>query len=55
MISEINAAIKQNDFQQVKILVETVIEKVSYFISMLFVCFYSIHYITNNNVCIFVY
>jgi len=29
MISEINAAIKQNDFQRIKVLVETVIEEVS--------------------------
>lgn len=29
MISKINAAIKQNDFQQVKILVEAIIEEVS--------------------------
>lgn len=29
MISEINAAIKRDDFQQVKILVEAFIEKVS--------------------------
>lgn len=29
MISKINSAIKQNDFQQVKILVETFIKEVS--------------------------
>jgi len=29
MISEINAAIKQNDFQRIKVLVEAVIEEVS--------------------------
>lgn len=29
MISTIDAAIKQNDFQQVKVLVETIIEEVS--------------------------
>lgn len=29
MTSEINAAIKQNDFQRVRILVETIIEQVS--------------------------
>jgi len=30
MISEINAAIEQNDFQRVKVLVEAIIEQVSY-------------------------
>jgi hypothetical protein len=30
MLSEINAAIKQNNFQQVKILVEAINEEVSY-------------------------
>lgn len=30
MLSEINAAIKQNNFQQVKTLVEAIIEEVSY-------------------------
>lgn len=29
MIQKINAAIKQNDFQQVKVLVEAIIEEVS--------------------------
>lgn len=29
MISEINAAIKQNDFQRIKVLVEAIIEEVS--------------------------
>jgi len=29
MISKINAAIKQNDFQRIKVLVEAVIEEVS--------------------------
>lgn len=29
MISEINVAIKQNDFQRVKILVDAIIEEVS--------------------------
>lgn len=31
MMSEINAAIKRNDVQQVKVLVEAVIDEVSYF------------------------
>lgn len=37
MTSEINAAIKQNDFQRVKILVEAIIEQVSSYCCLLLV------------------
>jgi len=32
MMSEINAAIERNDFQRVKVLVEAIIEQVSYIV-----------------------
>jgi hypothetical protein len=43
MISEINAAIKQNDFQRVKVLVEAVIEEVSYQFSALWLYLRVLH------------
>ena len=49
MTSEIKAAIEQNDFQRVKVLVEAIVEQVSYAYIVLVLIGFSTHRVRGHN------